>query len=124
VKIKGIGIDLVEIDRLNRAHQRWGSRLERRVLSGEETLIRKKSKKQYLTYLAGRFAVKEAIFKALGRRLNWQEVVVLYGRDGQPTASLRGRSSSIAQEMGIRTVLVSISHTAKYALAQAIALSN
>jgi len=124
VKIRGIGIDLIEIDRINKAHQRWGTRLERRVLTGEETQIRKSFQKEYLSYLAGRFAAKEAIFKALGHRVNWQDVTVLYGKDGQPTVSLKGRSRDIAEKLGIKNVLVSISHTNKCAVAQAIALSK
>jgi len=124
VKIRGIGIDLIEIDRISKAYQRWGTRLERRVLTGEEIRIRKSLQKEYLSYLAGRFAAKEAIFKALGHQLNWQDVTVLYGKSGQPTVSLKGKSRNTAKNLGIKNVLVSISHTNKYAVAQAIALSN
>jgi len=120
MRIEGVGVDLVEIDRIRAALKRWGRKLEERILTYEEIKV-KKDLRQREVFLAGRFAAKEAIFKSLGINPCWHEVLVLRGRKGEPIVTL---SPDILKKIqkDIKKVLVSIAHCKKYALAQAIAV--
>lgn len=120
MRVEGVGVDLVEIDRVGVALQRWGENLEKRILASQE--IRRGGKlKQRTFFLAGRFAAKEAIFKSLGINPRWHEVLVLTGKKGEPVVVL---SPNIFKkiEKNVKKIVVSISHCKKYALAQAIAV--
>ena len=120
MRIEGMGIDLIEIDRVERALERWGFNLEERILTSSEMRVRK-NLTQRAVFLAGRFAAKEAIFKSLGINPYWHKVLVLTGKKGEPTVSV---SPDILEKVGknVTKVLVSISHCRKYALAQSIAI--
>lgn len=122
--IKGIGIDLIEIERIEKALQKWDELLERKILTSreiEEGEIRRKGK---LSFIAGRFAAKEAIFKSLGIAPRWCEVEILPGKRGIPVVTLYQKTLKLSQDKGIKKILVSISHTRSFALAQAIALGD
>jgi holo-[acyl-carrier protein] synthase len=119
--IKGVGIDLIEIQRVKKALKKWDHTLEKRILTPEEIRLGEK-KKGKAVFLAGRFAAKEAIFKSLGINPRWQEVLVLTEEKGQPVVNFSRRILKQIREKGVRKVLVSISHSKKYAIAQAIAL--
>jgi len=119
--IKGVGIDLVEIQRVKKALKRWGHTLEKRILTPEEIRVGKK-RKEGAVFLAGRFAAKEAIFKSLGINPRWQEVLVLTEERGRPVVNLSREILKQTKEKGVKKILVSISHSKKYAIAQAIAL--
>jgi len=112
--IIGTGVDITEVKRVKDAVEKWGKGFLHRVFTDEE-LENAKTKGSLYQYLAGRFAAKEAVFKALGdSRLNWKEVQVLNDKEGKPyCAILNGRSKKIE-------VHVSISHVKNYAVAQAI----
>ncbi len=77
------------------------------------------------SYYAGRFAAKEAVFKALGlptdTRLPLHEIQVLGGDAGAPTVRLSGQAAEAARRRGIHSILVSISHNAACAVAFALA---
>ena len=70
---------------------------------------------------AGRFAAKEAVAKALGTSLSWQDVEILSGESGEPLVMLRDRAAEVAAG---RRVLVTISHCRSHAVAYAVALSD
>jgi holo-[acyl-carrier protein] synthase len=80
--------------------------------------------KQVAARLSGRFAAKEAVLKALGTGLragiNWTEVETLPDALGRPIVTLHGEAARRAAQLGITTVLVSISHTGDYAVASAL----
>ena len=120
MRVEGIGIDLIEIDRIEKALKKWGSNLEKRILTSSEIRV-KKNLSQRAVFLAGRFAAKEAIFKSLQINPCWRKVLVLTGEKGEPVVSL---SPDISKKIGknIKKVLVSISHCKNYASAQAIAI--
>lgn len=120
MRIEGIGVDLVEIDRVRVALERWGNKLEERILASPEIGV-ERNFRQRTVFLAGRFAAKEAIFKSLGIGPCWHKVFVLRGKKGEPVVTL---SPDIFKkiEKNVKEILVSISHCKSYALAQAIAV--
>jgi len=119
--VKGVGIDLVEIDRIKKALDRWGSLLERRILTPVEIELKERTK-DMATFLAGRFAAKEAVFKSLGISPCWHYVSILRGERGEPKVSLSGKILEYTEKKNIKKILVSISHSKRYAIAQAITL--
>jgi len=122
--IKGVGIDLVEIERIKRAIDNNGKFLER-VFTKEEITKGERKKDRYQFYGA-HFATKEAVMKALGtgwrKGVKWRDIQVIHNNDGKPEVKLVGKTKKIAKRLGIDKILISMSHTKKYAIAQAIAI--
>jgi holo-[acyl-carrier protein] synthase len=122
-EIFGIGIDLIEVSRIERAVTKRKLFLERIYDDAEIKL----SNRGILRFeeLAGRFAVKEAILKALKigwrRGVKFREIIVLNEASGAPYVQLNGTVKQIADELGVRKILVSISHTKEIAVGMAIA---
>ena len=112
---KGIGIDLCGIARMQQ-HLEEGRSLRRMFTEGEESYIRSKGATAAQT-MAGMFAAKEAVLKALGigMTIPMTDVVIAHTELGQPVVTLTGK----AAEMG-GTVMVSITHEAGMAAAFAI----
>ena len=125
--ILGHGIDVVEIPRLAEVIERHGPRFLERVFTPAEREYCR-GKKRELEHLAGRFAAKEAVFKVLGTgwagRISWQDVEVTNTAAGQPVVTLRGECARLAEQLGIRRILVSISHTGDWAAASAIGVDD
>lgn len=118
--IEDLGIDLIEIGRIKKARERWGKRFLQRVYTPRELeyCLRKRYSENSL---AGRFAAKEAVMKALGTGLSigvsWKEIEILNNRRGKPEVLVYGKTKEI---LGKRKVLISISHTKENAIAQAV----
>lgn len=111
--ILGTGIDIVEIDRIQKAVERWGDGFLNHVFTPEEISSAKRFKFPYPHY-AGRFAAKEAIFKAMGiPHLSWQDLTIKNDRDGKPVC----HTSNIDFK---HRLLISISHSRDYAVASAV----
>lgn len=119
--IVGIGIDIIEVARVRGVRDRHGDRFLRRIYAPEEIESIRGNPDQYY---AARFAVKEAIFKALGTGWNqgvrWVDVRVENLPSGRPVVHLAGGALLRARELGATHTHVSITHTAEYAAAQAI----
>ncbi|NLJ33941.1 MAG: holo-ACP synthase [Firmicutes bacterium] len=122
--IKGIGVDLIEVARIRKAVTRRREGFRRRIFTpGEWEYCLGGGKLRYAS-LAARFAAKEAVFKALGcgwRQIPWREVEILKGDGGQPLVLLGPKARELARKRGIEEILLSLSHTRGYALAQAVA---
>ena len=120
-KIHGIGIDIVEVARIQDASRRWGSRFERRIYTHQELAYCGDRPSRYWR-LAARFAAKEATLKALGTGLTagmrWQDVEVRSDAAGKPEIVLHGEVRRCADEHNISSVFVSMSHTNVHAIAQ------
>ncbi len=118
-----IGIDMIEIARIKRAMARWGERfLQRIYTTGELKLYSKKP-----SSLAARFASKEAVMKLLGtgiRGVGWREIETLPMAGGRPTIRLYGRAMSKAEELGLKEISVSLSHSKEYAIASAVGMAE
>jgi holo-[acyl-carrier protein] synthase len=112
--IVGLGVDITEVSRIKKACEKWEESFLNRVFTDEE-LINAKTRGSLYQHLAGRFAAKEAVFKALGdAELNWKDVEILNDKDGKPFCKiLNARGNEIE-------VIVSISHVKNYAVANAI----
>jgi holo-[acyl-carrier protein] synthase len=115
-----VGIDIIEVDRVRKVFERHGERFLRRIYTEAE--IRQCRGKA--TRLAGRFAAKEAISKALGtglRGVAWREMEIVQLRSGRPTVRLYGKAKQRAELLGISAFDVSIADLAQFSIAVAIA---
>ena len=111
-----VGVDIIEIERIEAVLRRHGERfLERVYTPAEQAYCRGRVQE-----LAARFAAKEAISKALGtglRGIAWQEMEILGDRRGKPLIYLHGRAKARAEELGLSEFAVSLSHSRDYAVA-------
>lgn len=121
--ILGMGIDLAEVKRIEAAISRHGRAFLVRVFTPAEIRYCERHKHSAERY-AARFAAKEAAMKALGtgwsHGVRWVDLEVANLPGGRPTLRLHGRSKELADEMGVRHVALSITHTADTAFAQVI----
>ena len=124
--IESIGIDIVEIERIEEALQKRRERfLDRLFTLAEQTYCL--SKANASMYLAGRFAAKEAVLKVLGtglRNVKWTDIEIMKDALGKPYVQLYGKAACMAEELGIGKVLLSISHSRRYAVAQAVGVKG
>jgi|SRR5690625_799776 len=115
--IKGIGIDIVELDRIERLMNRKTKFIER-ILGHEEKkrFTQLTSEKRKIEYVAGRFAAKEAYSKALGtgigQAISFKEIEILSNEKGRPFVYINGENKD--------HIFVSISHSRDYVIAQII----
>ena len=115
------GIDLVDIQRIEALNPAIRARFLQRVFTGAELGITGDSAES----LAGRFAAKEAVVKALGCGIgpvHWKEVEILQGSEGEPLLYLHGQAQQIAADQGLAVWSISISHTRAQAVAFAVAM--
>lgn len=121
--ILGIGVDVVEVDRVRQALSRR-PRLAERLFTPQEIAYCRKGRHHRFSRFAARFAAKEALLKALGiglRQVKWAEAEVVPDRLGKPTLRLHGKLAALAGARGVARLLLSISHTRDYAVAQVLA---
>jgi holo-[acyl-carrier protein] synthase len=116
--VVGVGIDLIDVARVGRSVERFGNRFLRRIYHAREL---EQTRGDRFQYLAARFAVKEATFKALGTGwaagVRWVDVEVVNLPSGQPILRLHGQAAARAEGMGADRTHVSITHTAGSAAA-------
>ncbi|MEQ8844156.1 MAG: holo-ACP synthase [Phycisphaerales bacterium] len=127
MSIVGHGIDLVEVARIERLLGEHGDRfLERVFTHGEQAYAR--DARRRVEHLAARFAAKEAVLKALGtgwrHGIAWTDVEVVRDAAGQPGVALSGEALNWAEKAGVGGWRLSLSHTAGFAAASAIALGT
>src|SRR3954468_1968141 len=117
--VVGVGLDLVEIERVERMIASLGDRMFARLFSaGEAAYIR--SRPLPAQHAAVRLAAKEAAFKALAgnelaRRISWRDVEVVNDPRGIPSLRLHGAAQARARELGVTTMHLSLSHTSETA---------
>lgn len=115
------GVDLMAVDRVARALERQGQRFLDRVYTAREQAICGGRADR----LAGRFAVKEAVAKALGTGIGdvrWVDIELDCDARGRPVLQLHGAARSLADDLGLVHWSVSISHTQTHAIGFAVAL--
>ena len=111
-----VGIDLIEIPRIQRSLDDFGERFLRRVYTEQE----RERYRNRISELAARFAAKEAISKALGtgiRGIKWREMEVLANRRGKPIVVLHGTAAERAAVLGITDFDISLTHSRSDAMA-------
>jgi holo-[acyl-carrier protein] synthase len=125
--IVGTGVDIIEVDRIERALTRpvTGTRFHARVYTERETsYCESRGRPRFQSY-AARFAAKEAAMKAMGtgwnRNVGWSEIEVVRERGHAPTIVVHGKSAEFARRRGIKRFHLSLSHTAAGAIAHVIA---
>lgn len=111
----GVGVDLVEVARVQAIIADKGARVFERLLTGAERVYCE-SRPDPATHVAVRLAAKEAVYKALqgseaARGIGWREIEVTRAPDGRPDVTLSGVAATRARELGVVRVLLSLSHT-------------
>lgn len=117
------GVDIVEIERLEQINPAIRVRFIQRVFTEREQVLARGS----YAILAGRFAAKEAVSKALGTgigRVNWRHIEILRGPAGEPLLELHEFAKQVAEKLGLDTWSVSISHGKTHAVAMAVAIGQ
>jgi holo-[acyl-carrier protein] synthase len=115
------GVDLIEISRIEEVVQRHGKHYLERVYTPAEIAYCGKRAES----LAGRFAAKEAVAKALGSGIGdvtWKEIEILGDELHAPVLNLSGEAEKKAKQLGLTTWSVSISHSQSHSVAVAVAL--
>ena len=127
MEIVAHGIDLVDCQRIEQMVQRHGERFTKRVFTAAEQAYARKNKNE-VEKLAGRFAAKEAVLKLVGTgwrgKIAWTDIEIINNPAGQPEVTLSGEVKKIAEQLGIKHLSVSITHTANFAIASAVALAE
>ena len=123
MKIIGIGLDMVRIDRVRVASERWKDRFLERVFTETERRYCFERASPYAS-LAARFAVKEAVLKALGtgwsQGIRWVDIEIHNDSSGRPLAAVGGRARQLLHERGATGVHISLSHDGEYAVGEAL----
>lgn len=121
--IVGIGVDIVEIAKIELAMTRRGDRLRARAFTPLEIEYCEGRFNKYQHY-AARFAAKEAVFKAIStgwrQGVGWHDVEVSNQMSGKPVLLLSGKTLEFANQLGAQRYWLSLSHTDHYAVAQVI----
>ena len=104
----GTGVDITEVRRIRQAVEKWGDDFLKRVFTPEE-IKNAKTKTSFYQHLAGRFAAKEAIFKAVGdNELSWQDVQIHNDQHGKPVCQFLNRGKNIDVHISISLSLIHI----------------
>jgi holo-[acyl-carrier protein] synthase len=119
--ITELGIDIIKVDRIRAAIERFGARFSARVLTpAERRYVRDRPET-----FAGRWAAKEAVSKVLGlgvRGIGWRDIEIERLPTGQPSVRLHGRAAARAEQLGMPRIAVSITHESDYAVATAFGI--
>ncbi len=121
------GIDLVDFPRIEEMIKQHGPRFLDRVFTSAEQAYAD-SNKNNVEKLAGRFAAKEAVLKLMGTgwrgKIAWTDIEITNNPAGQPEVALTGEVKKLAKKLGIKHISISITHTANFAIASAVALAR
>ena len=127
MSVLGIGVDIVEIARFAAAMERSGQPFLDRVFLPSEQAYCGAHREPARCY-AARFAAKEAVAKALGTgigaQLGWRDIEVRRKESGEPFAVLDGIGADTAKRLGVSGILLSLSHSEHYAVANAICIGE
>ncbi len=125
--IIGIGVDLVQISRIDRMLKRWGGRFVQRVFTENEADLCLKRPRP-ASALALRFAAKEAFSKAVGlgmrKGVRWHDIEVFHHPSGKPGLRLRGASREISRQKGATEIHLSLSDEGLYGIAMVVLEGN
>ena len=121
--ILGIGVDVVEIPKIEAVLKRWEDRFLHRVFT-EEEIQHCRLRKDPSPHFAVRFAAKEAFLKALGlgytEGIRWKDIEIGRNSSGQPTVRVHNHIRDLCQQYGIKKIHVSMSHHGAYGVSQVL----
>ena len=127
MSVLGVGVDLVENQRIEHSLERFGERFLRRVFTQGE-IDYCNSMKFPARHFAARFAAKEAVSKAfgtgIGRAMGWRDIDVQRKESGEPFVVLQGGARELAEARGVSEVWISLSHTDTHAVATIVIQSR
>ncbi|MCW1921376.1 holo-ACP synthase [Luteolibacter arcticus] len=127
MKLFGIGIDVVEVERIESSMAEFGERFATKIFTAGERAYCESQKRPAIHY-AARFAAKEAVAKAfgtgIGRDLGWLDMEIVRKDSGEPELVLSGVGKAYAAGKGIAEVKISLTHAHHYAAANAVALGE
>ena len=123
MSVIGIGVDLVECERIQHSLDRFGDRFLRRVFTDGE-IGYSTTMKFPARHLAARFAAKEAVSKAfgtgIGKSMGWRDIDIRKKESGEPYLVLSGGAEELAKERGVTNSLITLSHTDHHAMAMIV----
>lgn len=118
------GVDIIEIDRLERSFQTGGNSFRDKVFTARESEYCDSKKATRIKSYAARFAAKEAVSKALGtgisKGIKWTEIEVENDIDGKPSVILSGKAKERFEKLKGKNISISLSHSNNYAVAYAV----
>jgi holo-[acyl-carrier protein] synthase len=121
--IVGTGVDLAEVPRIKASIERYGGKFIGRIYTPAEIAYVERKANKFERY-AARFAAKEAGMKAIGtgwrRGVTWQDFEVANLPSGKPTLLLHGVAAKVAEELGVKNISLSITHTSELGMAHVI----
>ena len=119
--IYGIGIDLVKIDRMKTAHEKWGMRFFERVFTAHEIEYCFQKKIPYPS-LAVRFAAKEALIKAIGAEIavNMKNIEIITHESGRPSIQVKEKVKQFFEVKKIKHCHISLSHEREYGIGSVV----
>lgn len=127
MKILGIGVDLVEIQRIEQTLRKFAGHFEAKVFTPMEADYCR-GKLRPAAHFAARFAAKEAVAKAagcgIGGNAAWQDIEVVNSSDGRPLIGLHGSLGVFLKQLGLVECHLSLSHSEHYAVAQVMLIGE
>jgi len=122
--IYGVGVDIIEINRIKKSLTRFANQFEEKIFTINE-INYCRSKAEPSVHFAGRFAVKEAVMKSLGKgmgqNIDWKDIEVENIESGQPVLQIYGKCKTLFDQLKLKKIHISISHDKSHAVGQAIA---
>jgi holo-[acyl-carrier protein] synthase len=123
MSILGIGVDLVEVERIQHSLDRFGERFMKRVFT-EGEIAYCQSMRFPAYHFAARFAAKEAVSKAfgtgIGKAMGWRDIDVHKKETGEPFLVLHGGADNLARDRNMKSSWISLSHTDHHAMAMIV----
>jgi holo-[acyl-carrier protein] synthase len=127
MQLFGIGIDVVEVSRIEDSIADFGQKFLDRIFTSQEQEYCQKQKRSAIHY-AARFAAKEAVSKAfgtgIGKDVGWLDLEILRKASGEPEVVLAGQAAKFAEENGVSAIKISLTHAQHYAAANAVILAD
>lgn len=121
--ILGIGIDMVDVDRMEQAVERWGQRFLERIFTPDE-ISRCQQRARSAQCLALRFAAKEAFAKALGlgmqKGLRWRDIEVVHDHLGKPLLHLHNQAQRLSRALAVEKTWLTLSDERDFAIAMVV----
>lgn len=127
MNLLGIGIDVVEVERIGSSMDEFGEKFVNRIFTKAEQEYCASQKRPAIHY-AARFAAKEAIAKAfgtgIGKEISWLDMEIVRQASGEPSVVMRGGGKKYAEKLKVAGIKISLTHAEHYAAANAVVLSE
>ena len=127
MQLFGIGIDVVEVSRIEESIADFGEKFLNRIFTPAERAYCERQKRSAI-HFAARFAAKEAVSKAfgtgIGKEVGWLDVEIVRKASGEPEVMLAGRAKEFAEVNQVGSIKISLTHAEHYAAANAVILAR